>query len=846
MRQGSVIDSENDSVHEDSFSEVSDDDSPSKVPNVKLPVTSDTLQEDCFAIVKFLYNEGTKKETTKEFVAQIEKVAKSYIAVNCLRSYKGHKDSFVFPEVEDKSKIKLQQVRSILSAPRIHRGVHVFEAPSVADLEDAGPSGLIKESFISSSPATVTDSTLCSPSTVAHIFAKAIRQKRSMTSEIQVVKKPTPRLKQLRYGEVVTTEEVAARFREAENRKIKRPKIVQTSRTSETNLAGKKLKKKSESSSDDDDIISLHDESDDSKFVNSDEDSTFMGSEERNLDIAQENKEAEVESYDNSDETEMDMPLAELRKKIEIKVGDFVIVKFIYNLGTKKEIGKNFVAEIVELDNITAKFLRKFSKETATYIFPLVEDKQVIIFDQILAIDCEDGTSINLDKVCSEKDHGGVLEANNESVYSIKLNNDVLMLQTSNAQELPSAEEPHCNFVNSGVETYTLKVERASEPTEGLQTCGIYEQMKACPHPFKDVFCNDKIIETSEVLGKIFDIEYNEAGSNRRQIENRVISYFRDYILDCEELPEVLMIDEEAEVEEVEEAEQLEQLGAEPEPEEVEQLEQPGGCKGRSRFLCPRSLKIDIPQDYLVDAIITGINNEDVVRAARSSKFSDTNELYAYLSTLNNLPQNFTRLERKQFVYQPSTSAADAKNSVNSNNKVSKGVICFNCQGQHYFKNCPKPKLECFHCKKLGHKQNQCPLKSTKNSFKNSVHAVDKTGEPNPYIMPVNLNGIKFKCLVDTSSTRTLLKRSVIEKLGLRIENNDIGKLVLRGFSGNLVVSEGTVAVRIRMDNACAELEVIVLDDEQMMHDFIYLIPPFSKVVGVNHDAGWPNVKQLC
>ncbi|CAG9768510.1 unnamed protein product [Ceutorhynchus assimilis] len=206
-----------------------------------------------------------------------------------------------------------------------------------------------------------------------------------------------------------------------------------------------------------------------------------------------------------------------------------------------------------------------------------------------------------------------------------------------------------------------------------------------------------------------------------------------------------------------------------------------------------KELKIDIPQDYLADAIITGINNEDVVRAARSSKFSDTNELYAYLSTLNNLPQNFTRLERKQFVYQPSTSAADAKNSVNSNNKVSKGVICFNCQGQHYFKNCPKPKLECFHCKKLGHKQNQCPLKSTKNSFKKQ----------------------------HTGSTRTLLKRSVIEKLGLRIENNDIGKLVLRGFSGNLVVSEGTVAVRIRMDNACAELEVIVLDDEQMMHDCI-------------------------
>lgn len=56
-----------------------------------------------------------------------KKIAKSCITVNCLRSYKGHKDSFVFPDVEDKIKIELKQVRSILTAPKIHRGVHIFE-----------------------------------------------------------------------------------------------------------------------------------------------------------------------------------------------------------------------------------------------------------------------------------------------------------------------------------------------------------------------------------------------------------------------------------------------------------------------------------------------------------------------------------------------------------------------------------------------------------------------------------------------------------------------------------------------------------------------------------------------
>ncbi|XP_050505300.1 uncharacterized protein LOC126883682 [Diabrotica virgifera virgifera] len=255
---------------------------------------------------------------------------------------------------------------------------------SAAELEKAGPSKL------PSLPATVTDSSIpCSPSAIVQIFAEAIREKRSLTSEIQVAKKPTPRLKQLRYGEVVTTEEVAARFREAENKKIKRPKTVAKLKTSKTNTTENKLKKKTSSSSSDDnssDTMSLHDESDDSKFVNSD---TEQSSEEdsRKLHFLQENKKVKAESLESSDETEMNMPLAKLREKIQVKVGDFIIVKFIYNLGTKKQIKKNFVAEVVDLDiNISAKFFRKSSKTTDTYIFPLVEDKQVIDFDQIVAI----------------------------------------------------------------------------------------------------------------------------------------------------------------------------------------------------------------------------------------------------------------------------------------------------------------------------------------------------------------------------------------------------------------------------------------------------------------------------
>lgn len=127
INRNASMSQENDTLNDDSTSEVPDDVSSSEVPNVELPVTCYTLKEGCFARVKFLYNEGSKKERTKEFVARIEKIAKHHINVNCLRFYKGHRDSFIFPDVEDKNEIKLQQVSSVLTAPKIHRGVHVFE-----------------------------------------------------------------------------------------------------------------------------------------------------------------------------------------------------------------------------------------------------------------------------------------------------------------------------------------------------------------------------------------------------------------------------------------------------------------------------------------------------------------------------------------------------------------------------------------------------------------------------------------------------------------------------------------------------------------------------------------------
>jgi predicted aspartyl protease len=86
--------------------------------------------------------------------------------------------------------------------------------------------------------------------------------------------------------------------------------------------------------------------------------------------------------------------------------------------------------------------------------------------------------------------------------------------------------------------------------------------------------------------------------------------------------------------------------------------------------------------------------------------------------------------------------------------------------------------------------------------------------------MPAVLNGKKVKCLVDTGSSTTIIRPCVAKTLGLSVKE-DIGRPVLRGFSGNRVASTGTVNIHVRVGEASARLRVVVVNDDQLMHDCI-------------------------
>lgn len=71
---------------------------------------------------------------------------------------------------------------------------------------------------------------------------------------------------------------------------------------------------------------------------------------------------------------------------------------------------------------------------------------------------------------------------------------------------------------------------------------------------------------------------------------------------------------------------------------------------------------------------------------------------------------------------------------------------------------------------------------------------------------------------MDTGSSTILIRLSVCKKLNLKPNKNNT---VLKGFSGNLVVSEGSVTITISVDDVSAEISVTVIKDNEMMYECI-------------------------
>ncbi|XP_018313449.1 uncharacterized protein [Mycetomoellerius zeteki] len=154
-----------------------------------------------------------------------------------------------------------------------------------------------------------------------------------------------------------------------------------------------------------------------------------------------------------------------------------------------------------------------------------------------------------------------------------------------------------------------------------------------------------------------------------------------------------------------------------------------------------RKLDINIADKYLVDAVIGGIVDARVARTVRAAQHTNPNSLYAYMTTLGNMPfrsekgKTFAltnKSERKgesadgsqkghaQTASEPNTSTNGRTNDDSNNNKPR--IECFNCgKSGHIARKCRKPRVECDRCNRLGHLGEKCP-------HRKDVYVVERLG----------------------------------------------------------------------------------------------------------------------
>lgn len=70
---------------------------------------------------------------------------------------------------------------------------------------------------------------------------------------------------------------------------------------------------------------------------------------------------------------------------------------------------------------------------------------------------------------------------------------------------------------------------------EGLQALNVWPSMIKYPELFRAVFCFISETLSAELLDSLFKVQRECEGSNRNEVENRVLSHWRDFLQDCEE-----------------------------------------------------------------------------------------------------------------------------------------------------------------------------------------------------------------------------------------------------------------------------------------------------------------------
>lgn len=67
-----------------------------------------------------------------------------------------------------------------------------------------------------------------------------------------------------------------------------------------------------------------------------------------------------------------------------------------------------------------------------------------------------------------------------------------------------------------------------------MKTLGVLDAIRLHPDTFRPLFCHEPPPLTADILEQLFEIRLSAVGSNKRQAEECVVAFWRDYLLDVE------------------------------------------------------------------------------------------------------------------------------------------------------------------------------------------------------------------------------------------------------------------------------------------------------------------------
>nr|CAI5840104.1 unnamed protein product [Callosobruchus analis] len=216
---------------------------------------------------------------------------------------------------------------------------------------------------------------------------------------------------------------------------------------------------------------------------------------------------------------------------------------------------------------------------------------------------------------------------------------------------------------------------------------------------------------------------------------------------------------------------------------------------------------------------IDGISDVTVQSGAKVGRYASPEYLYReYLSTLENTrhrrPNPYTKpdLLRKTDKCRPE-HIKNSHHKSDSNRKI-RGK-CYNCgEVGHMQSHCPKERLECTLCKKLGHSVEKC-FRNKNNRPKSNEHKTlmcDTQGKTNMngYYVDCSINGHLLKGFIDSGCEIVTVRESDAKLAGLSWVDSEV---CLNGYGGGTSKVLGISKVNLKVDLFDSNVPVYVVPD---------------------------------